>query len=224
MAEVDVYIPTCCGRDWEITGTVESLTERVHGNIGSMTIIDDSGNPEYGDWLVRTFGGRFRIVHNERNLGYREMMARAWDLIAGTDGAPYVMWSEDDFSFERDVNLDDLIAVLEHDNRLAQVVLLREAFYPREIRAGSIPKEHPGSYTLRRVGPLRYLEHRRFYSCNPGLLRRDIFKVARWPETGEGSQSEALMGPRLVNLGYRFAYFGSGEPWIRHTGRERVVV
>lgn len=223
VAEVDVYIPTCCGRREELEGTIASFDERVHGTVRSMTIVDDSGDPDHGAWLENRFGDRSLIVHHERNLGYREMMARTWSRIAHTEGAPYIFWSEDDFAFERDIDLDDLAVILEHDRHLAQVVLLRAAFYPRELEAGSIPNEHPESYTQREVDGLPYLEHRRFFSCNPSLMRRSLFSAAPWPETGAGSDSEALMGPRLKALGFRFAFAGKGEPWIRHTGRERVV-
>ncbi len=222
-AEVDLYIPTCCGRSEELEGTIRSFTEHVHGRIRSLNIVDDSGDADYGKWLDHRFGDRAEIIHHEANLGYGDMMRRTWSRIGHTEGAPYVFWSEDDFAFERDVELDDLAAILEHDHQLAQVVLLREAFYPRELQAGSIPKEHPESYTRREAGGRPYLEHTRFFSCNPSLMRREVFSAAPWPETGGGSDSEALMGPRLTALGYRFAFAGEGEPWIRHTGRERVV-
>lgn len=220
---VDVYIPTCCGRADEIKETVQSFEERVHGTIHSLTIVDDSGDRDYGRWLEKEFSNRALIIHHGQNLGYRRMMEQTWKHIARTEGAPYIFWSEDDFSFERDIQLDDLASVLEHDHKLAQVVLLREAFYPRELEAGSIPNEHPESYTRREANGLPYLEHTRFFSCNPSLMRRELFTSAAWPETGAGSDSEALMGPRLTALGWHFAFFGEGESWIRHTGRERVV-
>lgn len=222
-AEVDVYIPTCCGRQDELLATIESFDEHVRGVVRSLNLIDDSGDPTYGRWLDRTFGARAVIVHHERNLGYRRMMQRTWRHIANTQGAPYVFWSEDDFRFDRDFDLDDLAAILDNDRHLAQVVLLRAPYYHRELQAGSIPAEHPESYTRREAGGLVYLEHSRFFSCNPSLMRRELFSRASWPERGAGSDSEALMGPRLTELGYRFAFAGEGEPWISHIGKERVV-
>jgi hypothetical protein len=61
---------------------------------------------------------------------------------------------------------------------------------------------------------VRYLEHRRFFSANPCLYRREIARIG-WPR---GESSEVLVGRQLTRRGMRFAYLGWNEPLVTHIG------
>lgn len=181
-------------------------------------IVDDSGDQRFGDWLCGRYAPAFEIVSHGSNWGYTETLATVWEEIAEGFGSPYIFHLEEDFEMDRPVRLADLATVLEAEPMLAQIVLLRQACYPREYAAGGIIQEHPESYRQRKAAGVPYLEHERFFSANPCLYRRELTEIG-WPRA---KHSEAVIGPMLVKLGYRFAYLGRGEPWITHIGLERV--
>jgi GT2 family glycosyltransferase len=215
-AEAELVVMTSGRRDY-LLEAVASFDANVVGRITERTIYDDSGDPDYAAWLDGEFGDRFKICHNERNLGFTAAVGKAMADVAARPGPDYVFWLEDDFTFRRPFVIDDLATILEND-QLAQVGLLRAPYYPKELQAGSIPNEHPESYHPRRAGELRYLKHDRFFTTNPSLIPRSLFAAHPWPT---GAHSESRHGRGLRGAGLGFAYLGDGEPWTDHIGAVR---
>lgn len=214
-AKTDLVVLTS-GRAEYLRETLASADKHLRGTFAQRWMFDDSGDPAYGEFLDVTYGNHFTIIHNASNTGYASAMASARQHVRDAGGAPYVFWLEDDFVFLRDIDVDELATCLERPG-LAQIVLLREPYYGPELEKGSIPNEHPASYTREVFRGIHLLSHKRFYSSNPNLAKRELYDV-RWP-VGRGT--EQRMGKLLVRQGFDFAYLGWGDPQVRHIGEVR---
>lgn len=214
---------TTDGRRECIERTIASLLERISGIDGPRIIFDDSGDPDYVRWLRETFIPQgFEVGHSGERLGQGEALARMWHYIATSPSLArheYCFHCEDDFLFERDVDLLELAAVLEARPYLAQMALLRQPWFPGEIRAGGIIERDPEAYTAVRDGEREWREHRLWFTLNPNLHRRELCELER--PTGykhEWHFSRALCKDEAV----RFGLWGDGTPWVTHIGQERV--
>lgn len=136
----------------------------------------------------------------------------------------YVFWLEHDFLFTRNVDLEELAAVLDSHGRLAQMALMRDAVDDAEIAAGGLYESRPGQYEprgaaipeLARDASVAWLEHRSYFTTNPSLMRRLFMERNPWPE--DRRRCEGVYGIELVEKGYSFGAWGSGEPWVQHVG------
>lgn len=111
-----------------------------------------------------------------------------------------------------------MVRVLEHDQTLAQVALLRQAWAPREIRAGGIIEQKPETYEHLDAQGVPYLRHRNFWTTNPCLYRRTLISDG-WPDV---RGSEQTFGRGQWAKGRFAAFMGDGTPWVTHIGDERV--
>ena len=208
------------GRRRYLERTIGSFEERVHGNFGRLMILDDSGTPTFAAFLKRKYGDRWEIVKTRGGpSGFTQAIRAAWaDEQKRPMGAPYIFHLEEDFVFDRPVYVDEMVGVLESDPKLAQVALLRGAFFPPEKRAGGIIEEDPGAYEHRNGNGPPHLVHQKFFTTNPCVYRRDLLQRG-WPAQKD---SETVMSRNLVRRGYSFAFMGDGEPWITHIGAQRT--
>lgn len=213
--EVELVVITT-GRFDYLERTLASADQHLQGTITRRTMIDDSGDPAVARGLDALCADRFEIVHHPRNLGFSRMMRQTRRMIRDTPGPPYVFWLEEDFTFDRDVDLAELATLLQKPG-LAQAVLLRGPYYRREHEAGGIIAEHPESYTDEVFEGIQHQAHQRFWSSNPHLATRESFRYA-WP-TGE--HTESRFGRTLWDQGMHVAFVGDGTPWVQHIGAER---
>lgn len=151
---------------------------------------------------------------SERRLGYTASMQAKWRYIAGVVKAPYVFATEDDFLIERNVDVAAMVATIDARPKLAQVALLRGPLNDRERTPDTI-LGHPCDAFERRE---TYLEHQRFFTCNPSLFRRTLAERS-WPS---GAHSEAVYGRALFASGLKSGLWGQGEQWITHIGETRA--
>jgi hypothetical protein len=216
---IDMILLTA-GRKQYLERTIDSFEQMVAGDFQRQAIFDDSGDAKFGQWLLKEYGDRFEIHTTPGLLGFTEAIRNAWQFLEDLDdaGAPYVFHLEEDFTFNRKVDLGDLIAILEAQPKLAQVSLLRGPAYEPEFAAGGIIQQEPRAYQQRRQGALRYLAHRKYFTTNPCVYRRTLLKEG-WPAV---QNSEVAMTRALVRKGFRFAHFGEGDPWVTHIGEERT--
>ena len=160
-------------------------------------------------------------VVGEGNVGYTPSMQKLWRYLASRrDPFEYVFLAEDDFVYERDVDLAELVEALEENRHLVQVALLRDACYPAERERGGILGHPVEEFTPGVLKGSRWLEHRRFFTTNPTVFRRSL--TARpWPTQ---SHSEAVFGRLLFadSPTARSALWGEGEPWVTHIGEVRA--
>lgn len=212
------------GRDC-VHETVPSALAMLEGDITERWLYDDSGDQHHTDELGARYEPHgFRVFnHPGGRQGFGGAIRHVWATLADQSAAEYVWWSEDDFTYQREVHIARMIAVLSTNAELAQIALRRQAWNPPEIAAGGVVEQHPDDYTDRSdVFGNHWLEHRRFFTTNPSLVRRSIIERG-WPDI---EHSEGHFGQALAAEGWRFAYWGqrADAPWVHHISRERAGV
>lgn len=186
-----------------------------------VRIVDDSGDTDYRAWLREECGPKSVISVGEHALGYNAAMLRIWELARSYD---YVFMVEDDFTFNREVDLQDLIDALEDDEDLAQIVLLRQAWFGNEVEAGGlIPAliNQGKTFKTRHTTMGSYLSHRATWSTNPNLFRGGAWVENHpWP-IGDGS--EYRFGQELFAAEPETvcAYWGAGDEYVTHDGKRK---
>lgn len=159
-----------------------------------------------------------------RQAGFCRATGYCWGLGAAAR-APYVFHLEHDFVFERRVSLEQMASLLDGDDRLAQVALVRNAVNRQELAAGGLIESRPSSFHRRRsvveaegVGwTVEWLDHRAFFTTNPSLMRQAFMAENPWIDDDE-PYCEGRFGIDLVARDYHFAYWGDGVPYVRHVG------
>lgn len=214
--------------------TIPSAEANLSGKISERWIHDDSGDPRYRARLEAAFPG-YRIISTPLGRsGFGGAIRSAWAELRSSSSARYVFHLEDDFLFRRLVDLGELSFVLDVRPELVQLALRRQPWNDAERAAGGIVEQHPDDYVERSVWApwweieepsrrLHWLEHRRFFTTNPTLYRRELLLRHEWPA---GAESEGRFSIELAasDPNLRFAFFGardSGE-WVEHIGHERV--
>lgn len=206
------------GRAECLKRTFNSVAGQVSG-VDRWVIHDDSGDVDYRRWLIDTFTAA-EVVSTHGRSGFGGAIRSAWTHLTAAGTTGHVFHLEDDFTFNRPVDLADLVTVLDHHPHLAQIALLRQAWNPQEKAAGGIIQLNPGDFTPRETLGVPWLEHRRFFTTNPCLYRADLMS-REWPT---GDQSEGRFGLDLVRTGWAFAVAGHGEEWVTHIGDTRAGV
>lgn len=213
------------GRPECISKTIPSAQQHLHG-VAGMVIVDDSGDPTYGQWLEDEFiGGPWdgKVLHLPEPHGYWRAMQAVWALARHWD-VPHVAFLEDDFTFNTGVDLDDLAGVLDTHPHLTQMALLRQPWWPNEHEHGGlIPAlEAQGQiFTERTDGTHTWVEHRATFTGNPCLIPRRTF-TQDWPM---GDWSESRFGRLLfLDKAARGAYWGrlTDPPRVEHIGHHRA--
>lgn len=212
------------GRDDVLARTIASAREMLEGEIAHRIMHDDSGDhfhrrrlmAEYPDFAHigkgdrRGFGGAYRHTFEWLDSNRAEL-------------ADYVFLLEDDFTFNRPVELFSMQGVLERNPDVVQIALRRQAWSATERLAGGVIEQHPEAYAERRdhLGNA-WLEHRLFFTTNPSMFRRTLCR-REWPA---GAQSEGLFGHGIIrdDPDAVFAYWGTRDdtPWVEHIGDERA--
>jgi hypothetical protein len=206
------------GRE-HITDAIKSAETNLSGPITERIIHDDSGDERHRAWLARTFPD-YRVVYRLERQGFAGAYANAWRLLSGLPQR-WVFSTEDDFTFNRPVNLGAMLEVLSSRPYLAQMALRRQAWSQAEKAAGGVVEQHPGDYEPHEWNDHAWLEHRRFWTTNPSLIPRRTFDLLNWPAV---NQSEGWFSEQVRQAGMTFGYWGaraSGE-WVNHIGHERT--
>jgi hypothetical protein len=211
------------GRRAYIERTIASFEEQVTGAIGDRVIHDDSGDDANHAWLRETFPEWRVIWHQHGRRGFGGAINNAWRHLAdhASSQDDFVFHLEDDFLFNRAVDLDAMARVLAARPYLVQLALRRQPWNDDERAAGGIVEQHPDDYLEQTDGEHVWLEHRRFFTTNPSLYRRGLCTQG-WPT---GDHSEGRFGIRLTaDPDVRFGYWGSRDSgeWVEHIGAERA--
>lgn len=195
--------------------SLASMAEMVTGPVVQRVIYADWA-PEFRRELEAIGAEHGFYVVGEGHHGFTDSTRRLWRYIENRARGAYVFLAEDDFTYERPVDLADMVETLARRPYLAQIALLRNPCYPRELERGGIlgwPSE-----SFRAIAGV--LEHRNFWTMNPSVFRRSI-AANGWPT---GASSERLFGDALLrNPSIRFGFWGDGEAWISHIGDTRAV-
>lgn len=217
------------GRADTLTRAIESAQQNLSGDVTERWMYDDSGDDEHRAWLRERFP-EFRVFDAGPRQGFGGAIRAAWTRLLNASLAGSVFHCEDDFLFNRPVDLDAMDEVVRTFPHLAQMCLRRQPWNAEERAAGGVVEVHPDDYWDCWMGDYWWLEHRLFWTTNPGLYRREVME-AGWP-TGE--HSEGRFTHQLLHQGYdiipgdeiRFGYWGLRQdaPWVHHIGHERVGV
>lgn len=225
MTVPDIHLLVMTNGDrGHIVDTVESFYDCARGcTVKTFWINDDSGDVAYRSRLRYVFDAFGVEVWNSDRSGFGGAIQRAWQNLCDQPGAPWVFHLEDDFTFNREFWVDEMVHVMELHPHLAQMALRRQPWNPTEKLAGGVVEMHPDAYTehLDARGNA-WLEHRLFLTTNPSVYRRSLCAMG-WPD---GANSEGTMSHRLIqnDPDLRFAYWGSrdsGEA-VRHNGDKRT--
>jgi hypothetical protein len=201
--------------------SLASLDEHVHYERVVARVIFNDWPAEVRDELDAIAARHGFYVVGEGNRGFTPAMLNLWRYLrTRTWSFDYALLTEDDFRFERDVELDKMIGALRDHPELVQVALLRDAFYAAERERGGILGHPLDEFDqVDGNGSGSWLEHRRFFTLNPTVVRRSIFDAA-WPNT---EHSEAVFGRQLfADRTRRSALWGTGDAWVSHLGEVRA--
>jgi hypothetical protein len=207
------------GRRECIRRTIPSALVNLQGSIIGHLIYDDSGDPEYRDWLIEEFaplGFGIAWSHAGRQ-GFSGAIRGAWAVLSQSP-ARFIFHLEDDFVFHRLIDLDAIADVLDRRPHLVQMALRRQPSNPLEREAGGVVEQYPADYVECTDGHHWWLEHRRFFTTNPSLYRTSLTERT-WPDGAysEGRFSAELFTDPNVHCGYWGARH-TGE-WVEHIGQ-----
>lgn len=175
------------------------------------------------------FAHYVHVDDRSHRLGFSGAIEEGWERLRALDGFDYVWHVEEDWTFNRRIDLAALALLLDVQPQLAQVALRRQAWAPAEVDAGGLVELWPDLYADRALSvvdvggattDLAWLEHDLCFTTNPCLYRRDLISL-RWPHP---PGSEARMTDILRQRGDRFALWGDRDdaPWVHHIGDLRT--
>lgn len=211
------------GRKDYMTRTLASAGDKLVGPITRKVIYDDSGDDGYRHWLARNFPDFDLVIHPAGRQGFGGAIHTAWRYLVGIEvDEPFVFHLEQDFTFNRHVDLQDMAFVLDCQPHIVQLALRRQPWNDAERKAGGIVEQWPDLYTDRMdVLGNRWMEHRLFFTTNPSLYRTSLCRRG-WPVVGRSEEAftTELLGDRTA----RFAFWGRRQdgPWVEHIGEDRV--
>lgn len=209
------------GRASCISRTIPSALANLDGPITRTLIYNDSEDPQYMDWLRTTFGQQFQVIGDRTRRGFGGAIRYVWSLLADLP-QPYIFHLEDDFTFNRPVDLFTMMDVLRNNRHLIQLALRRQPWNDDERMAGGIVEQHPDAYTEVCDDHACWLEHRLFFTTNPSLYRTALTTIP-WPDV---KHSEGIFTHQLLDADpdARFAFWGrrSDGEWVTHLGAQRV--
>lgn len=209
------------GRD-HIYDMIPSALEHLHGPITRKIIYDDSGNPENRSRLADTFPDFVIAHHLDGRQGFGGAIRFMWRYFAAEESNPWIWHAEDDFLYDRDVNLEAVIETMNVRPELVQMALRRQPWNAQERAAGGIVESNPAAFYDQQVNS-PYLAHRQFFTTNPCLYRTALCSLG-WPED---PHSEGKFGARLLeDPNTKFGFWGdrASRPWVEHVGKERAGV
>lgn len=188
-------------------------------------VVDDSGDPAASHRLVDDHPDMsVSPPVTGRKRGFAGAIAAGWGYLQQVH--PTVDWVfhlEDDFVFNRPVDLGGMIDVLDVRPHIAQMALRRQAWNDEERAAGGIVEQFPDDYTDHCAGSAEWMEHRRFFTTNPCVYRSSLTRGG-WPLV---PHSEGVFSCRLfADPAVTSAFWGrrSSAPWVHHIGVERTGV
>lgn len=197
--------------------------ERSLASLGEMVDYPFERKVIYSDWPDGTDIEELAQAHGfsvegKGNLGYTKSMQALWQYIREQPSS-HVFLTEDDFTFDREVDIAQMVEVLDGNPHLVQISLLRNPVFEPETKPGTILGHPTAAFTLRNGGPVAWLEHTRYFTVNPTLISRALCNRP-WPAT---QHSEAVYGRQILRKGqHHAAIWGKGEQWVTHIGAERT--
>jgi hypothetical protein len=224
MNKIDLLITTN-GRKEYIVPTVESWKKFIDENVRNKTIIDDSGNQEYRQWLSETFPDFTILSLGEHNMGF-SFLLKTWTTSLDFN-SEYMLLLEDDFVLLEDIDCDYMINTLETNEDMLQLTLKRQAWSREEVAAGGmIERIYNDSKFIQESG---WFKHREFFTTNPSFININRLRnYAKLVYQIDELISEAEFGSRLFknNPNLYCAFLGNifDKYKVEHIGHIRTGV
>ena len=177
--------------------SLASLAEQVSGPIVQRVVYDcwgDAAIRREVEALAIPLG--FYVVGPTSPVDFTASMQALWGYLRRRVRAEYVFAVEDDFTYDRPVELADLVLALKANPDLVQMALLRDACYPDERETGGHPRlARSPAFTFRE----RWFEQREFWQqpvAVPALADRPA--VALGPPLGDPVRAGAVRRSRAA--------------------------
>lgn len=213
-----VFVLRCDGRRQYIQQAVESAyTMLAHADFDDLFIVDDSGDPEYGEWLDWNFPD-FKCVHHLERRGMAAGVQTALEVVGD---AEYVFATEDDFVFTRTTNLEKMARILHCEPKLAQLSLKRQPVNSVEQAAGGFMQTSPGAFWDHSCESGNWVQHQTLFTFNPCLIPQRA--VAAILDGTALNLLERGVTDSLLQQGFSFGVYGTieDEPRVGHIGDVR---
>lgn len=205
------------GRTEYIHQTISSSYSMLRGPITERWMHDDSGDEEHRQWLRTRFPDFAHIGEGPRK-GFGGAYSFAWKTLATKSEASFIFNLEDDFTFNRNIPLEDMARVLNDNPHVYQMALRRQAWNQEEIRAGGVIERWPDNFKQEDG----WISHRMFFTTNPSLYRKSLVATRRLPDVKD---SEGHFHHSIINSDPNalYGYWGlkTDSPWVNHIGRIR---
>jgi hypothetical protein len=198
--------------------TLESLKNLDYGNhTVDKLIIDDyprNRNLAIFDLIAKVYG--FNLRFNETNLGLSVNWSAFFDWLKMQD-YDYILHQEDDVLLTSPIRIDDLITVLESDEKMASVVLQRQPWYFHETESAIDPTDV-------KIGNYYYSKNVKTFPIIFSLYRKNVIEYS-FREYWKFNVNEGMIMVYLdfFHKMYSATLKGSnGENLIFHIGEETV--
>lgn len=198
--------------------SLASLEENVTGPVVMRRLYSDWGQAHHAELVEIGEAHGYKVVGPTGHVGYTPAVQKLWAYIDRNVAAPFVFLTEDDFLYDKPIDLAGMVETMESDPALHQLALLRGPVFPREMTSGGILGWPVDDFT-RRDAPHPRLEHRLFWTMNPSLIRRSVVK-REWPSA---DSSERVFGDLLFSDPAAKVAFWGTEASTTHIGETRAV-
>lgn len=201
------------GRQACIEQTIDRFKQVINYNFFEKLIINDSGDPRYHNFLVNRFP-EFNVVSHEQRRGLAGAVQSAWSSV--NPEVDYVFHLEDDFLFNKSIDIAHMSFLLRTNPQLVQMALVRASVNPPEEEVGGFVFQHLEDYSQKED----YFQHGRLFTLNPCLYPMSTVKMG-WPD--HGGESEFTTKVHSIDKDYRFGFYGNiyDEPLVTHIGGRR---
>lgn len=202
------------GRRECLRRTVESAREMLDGPIAYRVMVDDACDPAFAAHLDAIYP-EFHRIHNAERRGFGGAIQTGWSAIP--EVFEWVFHLEDDFVFQRRVDLRAMIETLNADPKLVQLALQRQPWNDTERERGTVYREGFEQHET----PHPHIRQRAYFTTNPSLYHRRL-TAGGWPQV---DRSEGVFTHRLLaDVDVRFGYWGRLDdgPWVTHIGDDRA--
>lgn len=200
---------TSCGRPDLLATTLASF--RTYNKGGRYLISEDSTNEPLIAEMARTYPD-IPVLSGPDRLG----LMGSIDRLYGAVETPYIFHLEDDWEFDGPIDWDAAIALLEANDKVANVSMRAFDEIKPKFQARSDKLKHAGAdFQLMRTN-----SHPEFFgwSSNPGLIRKSLYEAYK----PFGRMLHDQMSGLIKKDGRTVAYLLPGV--ARHIGRGRNVV
>lgn len=205
------------GRRDYIQRTIESASVNLHGAFGPLFMYDDSGDEYNHQWLRDTFP-TFTLFYKQSRQGFGGAIHSAWNYIKDYE-FDHIFHLEDDFVFNRGVQVDDMARQLDTNPNVYQMALRRQAWSSEEIKAGGFMEMWPDEFQQRDG----WISHKLFFTSNPNIYRKSLIESLPYPNHIQGAERQFSLDILDSNPLAEFGYWGQKTdlPWVEHIGVKR---